>query len=525
MKHTCIPKIIAAVLAASSIAVSLAPASAHSAEPRPGVPGVGDYNILVIVLDDLGTDKLKMYRENIDAAPTPNLDALWFRGIQFTNAHVNPVCSPTRAAILTGRHGMRTGIGTHISPGDNPPFGLPNEEVLLPELLRDATSGAYASGAFGKWHMTLLSGDDCHAGVNGFDRYQICIANNRDYYIWRKISNDPNNPRECSSTDIPVPGETDPYSENTWNSSVTRRDAVTWIRDELDRDQPFFAYVAFNPPHMPQQVPPFTLLSRQTRIFLDDLDYAPGDFPQRRHKRDVHDAMIEAVDSDIGRLLDPDVGIPQEALDKTMVIVIGDNGTESLMVRSPQDPAHSKRSLYQGGVRVPLIVAGPLVPDEYQFTYCHQLINAVDVWSTVANIAGLTDADIDAVIDDQFPPAGSHLIDGVSFLPQIENPNATGARDLSFSEFFPNGPPPPANWQHPRTVRDRIYKYIRKTTFPTDQFFNVMDDPAETDDLLLHASLTRDEADALCRLQNEMQQLSGGQGCGVKTPTRPAKKP
>jgi arylsulfatase A-like enzyme len=521
----------------AAVCVASAPSNAYAAAaalrttspasaPRVGVPDPGEYNVLLIVLDDFGTDKLKMYRENAETAYTPNLDQLWLRGIQFTNAHVNPVCSPTRAAIMTGRHGMRTGIGTHISPGDNPPYGLPDDEMFLPELLKEGTGGAYATGAFGKWHLALTSGDDCHAGANGFDRYQLTIGGGlRDYYKWKKIENDPNDPTQCSSTDIPAVGEPDPYSENTWNASVARTDAVNWIKNELDADQPFFAYVAFNPPHMPQQVPPTSLLSRVTRIFLDELDYVPGDFPSRRHQRDIHDVMIEAVDGDIGRLLNPNNGIPAEQLDKTMVIVIGDNGTETLMIRTPQDSSHSKRSLYQGGVRVPMIVAGPLVAEENEFTFCHQMINAVDVWRTVANIAGLSDSDVDDVIATAFPGV-QHPIDGVSFLAQIEDPSAVGARELAFSEFFPNGSPPPLTYQHPRTVRDRIYKYIRKVSYPLEELYNVVDDPEETDNLLLHASLTREEEEALCRLQNEMSALSGGHGCaGTKLPIRPSKKP
>ncbi len=514
---------ISKMSAALALGAFVSPVSA--AARTLGVPDPGEYNVLLIVLDDLGTDKLEMYRENAITAATPNLNQLWLRGIQFTNAHVNPVCSPTRAAIMTGRHGMRTGVGTHISAGDNPPWGLSSDELFLSELIQEGTAGAYATGAFGKWHLTLLSGDDCHAGANGFDRYHLTIGNNRDYYKWRKISSDPNDPTECSSTNIPEPGEPDPYSENTWNASVTRRDAVNWIKNELDPDQPFFAYVAFNPPHMPQQVPPTSLVSRATRIFLDELDYVPGDWPLRRHQRDIHDVMIEAVDGDIGRMLNPTNGIPEEQLDKTMIVVIGDNGTETMMIRSPQDSTHSKRSLYQGGVRVPMLVAGPLVTEQNEFTFCHQLVNAVDVWRTVGNIVGLTDDQIDDIVEDAYP-GETHLIDSVSFLPQIENPSAVGARLIAFSEFSPNGPPPPLTYQHPRTVRDRIYKYIRKTTYPAEELYNVVEDPEETDNILTHASLTREEEEALCRLQNEMSALSGGHGCfGTKLPIRPGQKP
>src|SRR6185295_12570072 len=146
--------------------------------------------------------------------------------------------------------------------------------------------------AFGKWHMSTATGDDCHPGTNGYERYGIQVGNNSNHYRWTKVVEDPSDPTECSSVEIPVVGETDPYSMNTWSASVARNDAVDWIKNDLPSGQPFFCYYAPNPPHMPQQVPPRELLSRDSRLTLLDLDYVPGDFAQRRHKKLVHEYMI-----------------------------------------------------------------------------------------------------------------------------------------------------------------------------------------------------------------------------------------
>ncbi|MFN0244257.1 MAG: sulfatase-like hydrolase/transferase [Planctomycetota bacterium] len=509
-----LPTVLLAIapLAPASFATTSAPVTTAATPALAGTPGIGDYNVLVIMLDDLGTDRLQMYRENLTAGITPNLDTLWARGIQFTNAYVNPVCSPSRAALMTGRYGFRTGIGVQINEGDPNPYGLPDEELFASELLRDATAGAYACGAFGKWHLSVATGDDCHAGANGFERYRVQVGNVSNHYRWTQIVEDVNDPRDCAQVDYPLPGETDPYSTNTWNASVARKDAVDWIKNELPAGQPFFAYYAPNPPHMPQQVPPNELLSRDSRLTLLDVGYAPGDFPTRRHKKLVHEYMIEAVDSDIGLLLDPSVGIPQNVLDDTMVIVIGDNGTEALMVESPQDPRHAKRTLYQLGVRVPMVVAGPLVQPQHYASKCHALVDGVDVWRTAGRIAGLSDTDIDDYVDAEFPGV-SHPIDGLSLLDLIDDPTIAGPRAHAYSESFPNGAPPPGQSGHARMVSNGTYKYIRKATYPDEELYDVATDPDETDDILTHGSLTTDETAALCELRAKMKSLSGGQGC------------
>ncbi|MGK0482322.1 MAG: arylsulfatase B, partial [Planctomycetota bacterium] len=110
---------------------------------------IGDApNILIVLMDDVGRDKIGAYADHPNPAPTPSLDALAAQGVLFRNAWAYPVCSPTRAALLTGRYGDRTGITTIIRAGDGVHTPLLLSETILPEVLPD-----HRSLAIGKWHL------------------------------------------------------------------------------------------------------------------------------------------------------------------------------------------------------------------------------------------------------------------------------------------------------------------------------------------------------------------------------------
>src|SRR5262245_23361124 len=138
-------------------------------------------NILLIVLDDVGTDKLGNFDPDQAAPPyasTPRLDALAAGGVRFTSAYADPFCSPTRASIQTGRYPFRTGMGANSDA-----YQLPDSEVLLAELLKNGLPRpqTYSCGAFGKWHLTPSSSPNPawlrHAVHNRYDRFYGTLSN------------------------------------------------------------------------------------------------------------------------------------------------------------------------------------------------------------------------------------------------------------------------------------------------------------------------------------------------------------
>lgn len=472
-------------LAALFAVAGLAPAQAPA---RP--------NILVIVLDDLGTERLRMYGQGTPFASTPALNQLAQNGIVFTNAYVNPLCGPSRAAMQCGRYGFRTGFGPNIFPDFQ--FDLASNEVYIPEMLRDGFAPAvspYARAAFGKWHISLYA-NLTHPNDNGYQHFSGCISNVGDpvdvngqniyhHYFWRKL---------VDGSDFDIGSANGPFTEATWSGSVCRVDASRWINAQT---QPFFAWVAFNPPHGPHQVPPFTLLSPGTRTQIEQLGllqtgtpYGPGDIAgigdltdpvhplsssQLAAKRMLfYAAMIEATDRDIGKLL---TSIPTK-IDDTMVIVIGDNGSEPSVIDPARfNPLHGKRSTYQLGTRVPMIVSGPLVASPGRT--CSGLVGAVDLWRTVREISGAREPHL---------PAGT-TIDSVSFLPLITDPSAHSARRYAMCETFnPNGPQHDPNTQpnnsRTRAINDGRWKYMRKTVSDIEELYDLQADPNETHNLL-----------------------------------------
>lgn len=498
-------------------------------------------NVLVIVLDDLGPDKLEFYGlttptcapaacqppPNCTPFPggcvapypaTPNLDQLRRQGIWFTKAYATPFCSSSRACIQTGRYGFRTGVGHITSTTGNPgDYSLPDGEKLLAELVRDGFRGhavpglPYKRAAFGKWHMsTTLQSDWSHAVRNGYQRFYGTMGNVANFFRYNRVVHDAGSAPVVEQIDGRF--TTPPYSTDTWHASVTRRDALQWINAQADA---FLAYVAFGPPHQPLQVPPAELLSAETLCELSCAGLDPGDIgdlepPETR--RLIFRAMVEAVDVELGNLLD---GISRPKREQTMVFVIGDNGTSEFVIDDPpHNSDHAKGYIYEWGIRVPLVVAGPLVkpPTSSEGWQSDALVSVVDLFSTIADITG---ANAERVVKQ-------NVLDSISFLPVLRDPLSAGNRTVVFSQLFlPNGeltlPPPSCYTQNARCTTDGIYKYIRIQDAPLipcavpsyeERLYHLPTDPEEAVNLLA-GSLTPAEAAALAVLQGEMNGLSG----------------
>jgi arylsulfatase A-like enzyme len=492
----------------------LAPAGPCApADGHPSVPPAGALNVLVIVLDDLGTDQLRMYgtdtgppqncaQTQVNTTPTPTLDVLKLTGVRFSRAYVNPLCSPTRAALLTGRYGMRTGVGAAIDRGTLN-YTLPSTEMFLPELIRDYNTRSYARGAFGKWHVADIDTQDAHAAQNGFETYKGAKGNLTSHFTWRKVTANGGEATSIatssSETVTPAPGT--PPSEETYDASVNRRDAVTWINAQT---KPFFAYVCFNPPHLPFQVPPTNLLSKKTQAKLASLGYETGESPAPGVRTDatmLYHAGIEAIDREIFELL---LAIAPK-LPRTMIVIVGDNGTPVEGVEDVTLSGKVKRSLYEMGSRVPLLITGPLAwPNAGQT--CRRVVSGVDLWRTVANFTGMSNSRVDNAIAAQ-----GGVNDSLSLIDLLQNPQGPGPRTIAYSELFPNGTPPippGASWL--RGMSDGNYRYMRRRVAGTitEELYDLAADPCNLTNLLLPSHvLTPAESAARATMSAAMDAL------------------
>ncbi|MBL8755102.1 MAG: sulfatase-like hydrolase/transferase, partial [Planctomycetes bacterium] len=272
-------------------------------------------NVMLVVADDVGVDSVACYGLGSNPPPTPTIDGLAAAGVRFTNAQACPLCSPTRASLLTGRHGFRTGIGRALANND---AGLAATETLLPEVL--APAGIHTA-LIGKWHL----GDDLGAATptaEGFGLFTGALQGAlNNYFNWPKVEN--------GTTSL----------STTYATTDCVDEALAFVGST---SQPWFLMLAFHAGHTPLHAPPAGLHTQN----LTGLD--PQTTPVPFYK-----AMVEAMDTELGRLL---ATMPPAVRANTNIVFLGDNGTASQVVQAPFDPQRSKGTVYQGGVKVPLIV-------------------------------------------------------------------------------------------------------------------------------------------------------------------------
>jgi arylsulfatase A-like enzyme len=445
-------------------------------------------NVLVVVLDDVGVDKLSIYAPPVTAPPMPQLTALAGAGVRFAKAYASPLCSPTRATLMTGRYAFRTGMGDVAST-----YTLPTSEVTLAEMLKTVTPTPYVCGAFGKWHLSTQT-DTTHPIMQGFDSYVGATASIADHFDWDLIRAD-----TAGVTSTAIGSPAGPFDETTFTASITSYEAETWINAQ---NTPFFAYVCFNAPHAPYQVPPLTLLSAATQATITGLGYAPGDdLTGMPDDHLAYDWMLEAVDTELANLL---TGIAAK-LANTTILVVTDNGTPAQVIDvPPYDDTHAKGSVYEQGTRVGLVASGKGV--NAMGLTCQGLVHAVDIFSTVAALTGAP------------LPAGVTL-DSSSFRPMLTTPTAASARTQVFTQkFTPNGiytvdpaAAPGTLTEHLRAMNDGHYKYVRiGLGTPVEMAFNLLTDPTETNDLWpSFATLPPPVKAKLMALKTSMISLSG----------------
>ena len=336
-------------------------------------------NFVLVMADDQGWGQTGYY--NHPVLKTPNLDKMASNGLRFDRFYAGgPVCSPTRASVLTGRTHDRTGVFDHG-------YALRNQEKTLPQAMKNA---GYATGHFGKWHLNglrgpgvpILRGDKNGPGAFGFD-------------TWLSVTNffDLN----------PIMSRNGKFEEFSGDSSeVIVNEAVQFMDKQVANEKPFFCVIWYGTPHSP-----WMALKKDMK-----------EFTELNENSQSHYAELRAMDRSIGTLRSRlrDMNIEKD----TLVWFTSDNGgLPKINPSSTGGLRDFKGSMYEGGIRVPAIIEWPKRINKARIS--SYPAGAVDIFPTIADIARLPDSSM-------IKP-----VDGLSLVPLMKDEIKTRNKPLLFS--------------------------------------------------------------------------------------------
>lgn len=422
-----------------ALIIGAAPLAAHASP-----------NILLIIADDMGIDASRCYSLGNQQAPMPNIEAMCARGMVFENAYAAPLCSPTRATIMTGQYGFRTGVGTAIRRRGRSK-GLSADVTSLFDVL--ATTG-YKANLIGKWHLAGAEAPLDHPAELGVpDYFGLFRGGTRDYWRWRAVEN----------------GEE--VMMNEYATTVFTDRAIDWIRAQ---QSPWFLWLAYNAPHTPFHVPPAHLHG------FDELSDDPDAI--RENPLPYYQAALQALDTEIGRLT---AAMPRDVRDNTVVMFIGDNGSPNRVARGLYGEHGAKGSIFEGGTHVPFVVSGPGVVRGRTGSF----VNTTDLFATIAGYAGI-----------QAQTPDSHDIRPILS-------GGDGSREYVYIEHFSDRP------GRRRRRRNAFGWALREGPFKLVQvegseprLYDLSNDPIEAVDLLADGT-SSDEAAVVARLEARFKQI------------------
>jgi arylsulfatase A-like enzyme len=409
-------------------------------------------NIVYIVADDLGWKDVGYHGSDIK---TPNIDELAAAGVRLEQFYAQPMCTPTRAALMTGRYPFRYGLQTLVIPSGYA-YGLPTDEWLLPQALKEA---GYETAIIGKWH--LGHGDSKYwPRQRGFDYQYGPLIGEIDYFTHEQhyvVDWCRNNKR---------------LIEKGYSTTLLGNDAVKLIETH-DPSTPLYLYLTFNAPHTPYQAP---------QKYLDQ--YQSIADPSRR----AYAGSITAMDDEIGRVL--------AALDKkkmrenTLIVFQSDNGgTRNAMfagegdmskIKIPCDNGpyrEGKGSLYEGGTRVPALVNWP--GHVKAGSTVDGMLHVVDMYPTLLALAGGSSAK-------------SKPLDGIDVWSTISEGKPSPRTEVIYNiEAFRAG------------VRQGDWKLIWRAPLPSvPELYNIAQDPSEKSNLAV------ENPDKVAALQKRVNELA-----------------
>ena len=457
-------------------------------------------NIVFILADDLGWAELGCYGNSFNE--TPHLDALAKRGLRFTHAYAAaPVCSPYRAALLTGQHPARLGILDYLRP--NSSNALPVDQVTLPKILK---GNGYATGMVGKWHLTGYKYQGAQFEIrpqdHGFD-WNIGsevkgVGNGANFwpYVFRT--------QPISWIDLPK----NRMGKEEYLTDRLNLEAVDFI--ERNQDKPFFLYLSHYAPHTilngrPDLVDkyrkkhPAGKPSRTKCYLCDDAGLTGEDCEYWAQDHNPHlAAMLESIDNGVGLLMKKldSLGLAEN----TIFIFSSDNGGET-NVTSNAPLRGGKSQLYEGGIRVPMIVCWPdgNVPSG---AICkHPVVNH-DFYPTLLDAA-------------KIKPDPSHILDGISIISTWQDPSSPPARQ-ALHWHYPLDRPHFLGGTSSGAIRKghwKLIEYFDPARTEKFELFHLEEDPAEKKNLATSSSKVVNELHQSLKVWREKT--------GARIPSRP----
>ena len=410
-------------------------------------------NILIILGDDHGYGDISAHRG--PHIQTPNIDRIAENGIRLTQFYANSsVCSPSRAALMTGRYPDRVGVPGVIRTYPESNWGyFSRDAITLPSMLKQKD---YHTSIIGKWHLGLEP--ENHPCKRGFDHFHGFLGDMMDDY-YTHLRHDQNYMRKDLEVIDPRGHATDLFTE--W--------AVEVIHGHAHSSQPFFLYLAYNAPHTPIQPPEDWI----ERVRQREPDASP--------ERVKYIALVEHMDAGIGRVLDTLEQTGQ--LSNTLVVYTSDNGGQLNVGATNGDLKGGKGQMYEGGIRVP--TCAMWADGIEKGNVCDNVAMLMDLFPTACEIAGVS---------------VNHEIEGLSILPTLRGENQNFSDRVMYWIRKDGGPSFLGLNQH--AVRRGNIKLLHNSPFEPLELYDLGNDPQETSDQA-KTGVFREMGELL---QTEMQQ-------------------